>query len=115
MYKQRLWRICAAFNGLMAVAMGAVSAHIITDSYAVTLAERASLYQLVHAVLLLWLAEKPGRAMAAARWLVLAGFIMFCGALYLKALAIFPAATAVAPLGGSAFMLGWIFIMFGRI
>jgi uncharacterized membrane protein YgdD (TMEM256/DUF423 family) len=36
----------------------------------------------------------------------LAGIILFCGTLYLKALAILPVATKLAPLGGISFMVG---------
>lgn len=102
------WRIAGGLNGLLAVVMGAVSAHALADPAATAWVERASLYQMLHALLLLWLSGQMGRYAKAARWLVLAGIVLFCGGLYAKALLGVPAATA--PFGGLCLMAGWLMV-----
>ena len=105
------WQILAGFNGFMAIAMGAIGAHAVPDPVLASLVEKASSYQLLHAVLLLWLSERDPRCIRIARWLIALGTLLFCGTLYLKGLGILPAATALAPLGGSSFMAAWLLIM----
>jgi uncharacterized membrane protein YgdD (TMEM256/DUF423 family) len=78
-----------------------------------TLVETASLYELIHAAVLLWLCDAPGRYARAARWLFLIGTLLFCGTLYLKALMGWEAVVRLAPIGGVSFMLGWLLIALG--
>ena len=108
----KTWRIIAGLSGFIAVVMGAVGAHAIADAHLSALAEKASLYQLLHSLLLLWLLDQP--ELRLARWLVLAGLILFCGSLYLKALTGWPNASYFAPMGGMSFMGAWLFIAFRR-
>ncbi len=98
-----LWIVLAALLGLSAVALGAIAAHALNDP-------RASLYQLIHAVVLLYAANLPGKLAAAARILLLIGILGFCGAIELKYLFSLPALGAVAPAGGITLMLGWLML-----
>jgi uncharacterized membrane protein YgdD (TMEM256/DUF423 family) len=90
--------------------MGAVAAHAIADAHLAAIAEKASLYQLIHSVVLLWLAGRQGKGFALTRWAFLVGMFLFCGSLYLKALTGWSYATTLAPLGGINFMVGWLMI-----
>jgi len=81
---------------------------VVPDTALAKLVETASTYQLIHAAVLLWLAASPRRALAWARWLFLIGTLLFCGTLYLKAFAVWPGAVALAPWGGTSFILGWL-------
>ena len=92
----------------MSIVMGAVGAHAAADPYVASLIDKASHYQLVHALLLLYLSPQQGVTLHAARWLALAGTVFFCGSLYLKALQWLPEAGRLAPMGGTAFMLAWL-------
>lgn len=105
--EKRFWFAIGGVNGLVAVIMGAVAAHFIADAHAAELADKASLYQLIHAVALTAIADRAGKCFAAARWLFLAGILFFCGALYFKALACLPVA-GLAPIGGIALMAAWV-------
>jgi uncharacterized membrane protein YgdD (TMEM256/DUF423 family) len=107
----RSWQAIAAFSGFMAIAMGAVGAHATSSPHFASLVEKASFYQLLHALLLLWLCEREGIWLRATRWFVVMGTLLFCGSLYLKGLELLPSATALAPLGGSSFMASWICIL----
>jgi len=107
------WRAVAGINGFIALAMGAVGSHVIQNAPGVSLAEKASLYELIHAVALLALASITGRFMKGARWLFLLGMVLFCFPLYVKALTGWDAIVLVAPLGGIGFMIGWLFVAIG--
>lgn len=104
------WGITAALLGLTAIALGAFAAHAVTEVQAAQALERASLYQLIHALVLLYATGLPGKAALLARSLLLAGIVLFCGSIELKYLFSMPQATAVAPTGGVALMLGWLML-----
>ena len=111
----RAWRVVASLLGLSAVALGAIAAHALADPAASAAVERASTYQLIHAVVL-WLATLcTGWAARAARWALLAGMLLFCGAIYAKYLLGFSQAVAIAPTGGTALMLGWLLLALARL
>ncbi|HEX9463594.1 MAG TPA: DUF423 domain-containing protein [Alphaproteobacteria bacterium] len=106
----RVWQAAAGLSGCVAVIAGAVAAHAVADDRLAKLAETASYYQLIHAAVLLWLAAGQGVWLRGARWLFVAGTLLFCGTLYLKAFGLSEAATALAPTGGTSFILGWLLI-----
>jgi uncharacterized membrane protein YgdD (TMEM256/DUF423 family) len=124
----RLLTFFAAICGLILTAMGAIGAHLIVPSGAgaadplgAELALRswnsAILFGFVHTLAALIAARtpRPGAANAAAGWLFLAGVALFSFSLILKAVLLaqspagdFGGVTMLAPVGGIAFMLGWI-------
>ena len=104
------WSVIAALLGLTGVALGAVAAHVVADPQAAQALERASLYQLIHALVLLYAAGLPGKAALLARLLLLTGIVLFCGSIELKYLFAVTQATAIAPTGGVALMLGWLML-----
>lgn len=50
----------------------------------------------------------PGPAVTAAGWLFIAGTLLFSGSLYLLAVTGVRALGAITPIGGFAFILGWL-------
>jgi uncharacterized membrane protein YgdD (TMEM256/DUF423 family) len=107
---QRIWGAVAGCSGFTAIVMGAVGAHAVADAHTAALVETASLYELIHAAVILWLGGTSGKYMALARWLFLIGTVLFCGTLYLKAMTGWDAVVRLAPFGGVSFMLGWLVI-----
>ncbi|MFA7430666.1 MAG: DUF423 domain-containing protein [Rhodospirillaceae bacterium] len=115
----RIWLILAGVNGAMAVAGGAYAAHGLTSAgaQAVRWMELASTYQLVHAVALAVIAvlitvlrdrsRFAGWLAALSGGLMMAGIVLFCGALYGLALDAWRFA-GMAPVGGFAFVTGWL-------
>ena len=103
----RFWRLVAAALGLTAVALAAAAAHAIADPKAALSVERAAIMQLIHAVLLVYLASLPGSWIRLARWATLLGLVLFCGGIYTKYFAEIVSAGALAPTGGVMLMLGW--------
>ncbi|HLO76194.1 MAG TPA: DUF423 domain-containing protein [Magnetospirillum sp.] len=111
----RPWVLLAGVNGLLAVGFGAYAAHgLAGDPHLQALADRASQYQLVHAVALLAadrLAADGRRLAHGAAALFVAGMVLFSGSLYLRALTGAPLPVPmVTPAGGMAFMGGWLML-----
>jgi len=48
------------------------------------------------------------RAVVAAGWLFVAGIVLFSGSLYLLAVTGVTALGAITPIGGVAFLAGWV-------
>lgn len=116
-YGQRMTRnrhlaVFAAFNGAMAVAVGAFAAHGAGPQIKTLLTTGAS-YQLAHALLALICAVAPiGRLATLAGWLAAVGGLIFCLALAFLALLSVPAFGAVAPVGGLLMIAGWLTLAF---
>ncbi|HEX9282471.1 MAG TPA: DUF423 domain-containing protein [Gemmatimonadales bacterium] len=116
----RLFAGLGAASAFLAVAAGAFAAHALRarmtpDLLAVF--ETAARYQMYHAVALLavaWAVTRwPVPAVRAAGWLFVAGTVIFSGSLYLLALTGVRAFGAVTPLGGLAFLAGWLALAVG--
>jgi uncharacterized membrane protein YgdD (TMEM256/DUF423 family) len=113
------WLIAAAVNGFIGVAMGAFAAHGLPAAAASQLpgwVETGARYEMWHALALLAIAllVRVDGAGAGRRWLDLAGWafligmILFSGSLYLMALTRLPFFALITPLGGIAFLVGWV-------
>jgi uncharacterized membrane protein YgdD (TMEM256/DUF423 family) len=109
-----IFALGASFAAL-AVAAGAFGAHALKSRLAPDLLavfETGVRYQLVHALGLIataWAGDRwPGRWTTAAAWLFTAGIALFSGSLYALALTGVRAWGAVTPLGGLAFIAGWV-------
>ena len=102
----------AAFNGAMAVAVGAFASHGAGPQIKTLLTTGAS-YQLAHALLALICAIAPiGRLAVIAGWLGSVGGLIFCLALAFLGLLSLPALGAVAPIGGVLMIAGWVVLAF---
>jgi len=111
------FRRAAALFGFLGVALGAFGAHGLHDLLAknerLATWETAVLYHLVHAVVLLALSQSE-KASRAAGWSFIAGIIIFSGSLYILALTNIRWLGAITPLGGLAFLAGWILVAFPK-
>jgi uncharacterized membrane protein YgdD (TMEM256/DUF423 family) len=109
----RFWLVAGAVLAALGVAAGAFGAHALRarlgPSDLVTF-ETAVRYQMYHALALLLtgLLADRGVAVAASGWLFLTGIVLFSGSLYLLTLGGLRWMGAVTPLGGVAFILGWL-------
>ncbi len=116
----RAFGMLGAASALVAVAAGAFGAHALRTRLAPDLAsvfETAVRYQMYHALALLftaWAATRwPLAPVRAAGWLFVAGTVVFSGSLYLLALTGVRGFGAVTPLGGLAFLAGWLSLAVG--
>jgi len=114
----RMSVILAGLNGAIAVGLGAFAAHAMAGSdmdYARGLVEKGAHYQLIHAVALVSIAavvrQVPDeKLLRAAAYAMLVGIVFFCGALYVIAFTGLSVFGAVAPIGGIAFIVGWLLL-----
>lgn len=107
-----------ALSGFLGVAAGAFGAHALRDRVAPDLLlvyETGVRYQLVHALVLLFVglaaARWPSGGWAAAAWLFAAGTVLFSGSLYALALSGIRALGAVTPVGGLCLLAGWVAVL----
>lgn len=103
-----------ALNGALAVALGAFAAHGlegVLPAERLGWIETGARYEMAHALALLavaWIVERRPHPLArVAGWAFAAGTLLFCGGLYVVALADWRFVMPVVPVGGTAFILGW--------
>lgn len=111
----RLFFSLGAASAFVAVAAGAFGAHALRarlDAGALAVFETGARYQMYHALGLLavgWAAARwPGPWATRAGWLFVLGTVLFSGSLYGLALSGVRWLGAITPLGGVAFLGGWI-------
>jgi uncharacterized membrane protein YgdD (TMEM256/DUF423 family) len=112
---ERLWFGLGAVSALLAVALGAFGAHALRarlspDNLAVF--QTGVQYQMFHGLALLAVAYAAGRwGGALPLWagiLFLAGTVLFSGSLYLLTLTGARVLGPLTPVGGLAFLAGWV-------
>lgn len=111
----RLFFSLGASSAFVAVAAGAFGAHALRarlDAAALAVFETGARYQMYHALGLLaaaWAVVRwPGPWAVRAGWLFAMGTLLFSGSLYALALGGIRWMGAVTPLGGVAFLAGWL-------
>lgn len=112
---RRRWIILGALSAAIAVLTGAFAAHGLRgrlDASSLAIWETASRYQMFHALALVavgmashWL---RGRVLNAAGVCFVLGSLLFCGSLYALVLTGVRGLGAITPLGGVAFIAGWL-------
>lgn len=113
----KLFFIIGSILAGLAVATGAFGAHglqnLVTPERLETW-DKAVRYQIYHALALLLLAwaithwPEQAKLLSAGGWLFLAGVVLFSGSLYLLVLSEVTILGAITPLGGVAFVAGWL-------
>lgn len=116
--EQRFFRL-GALSAFIAVAAGAFGAHALRvrlQPAMLLVFETGARYQMYHALALMavaWAATRwPGKLISAAGWLFVVGTVFFSGSLYAMALTGARALGAITPLGGLAFLAGWLCLAF---
>lgn len=111
----KLFAVLGAIFAGLAVAAGAFGAHALEarlDERMLQIWETAARYQMYHGLGLLavaWLAgQTQHTAATVAGWAFVAGIALFSGSLYVLALSGIKWLGAITPLGGLAFLAGWI-------
>ncbi|HEY7096653.1 MAG TPA: DUF423 domain-containing protein [Terriglobales bacterium] len=108
----------------LAVTFGAFGAHVLKnrlDAYSMNVYEKAVFYHFVHAlgILLVALLARTSAISVAAQvrvgWLLLIGIVLFSGSLYALAISGFRILGAITPIGGIAFIAGWLFLVYDAL
>ncbi len=116
---QRFLALGSILAGL-GVAAGAFGAHAlkeILDPPMLQVFETATRYVLYHAFglcIVSWAIDRyPEQRLEKSGWLFLVGILLFSGSLYMVSLADIRWMGAVTPIGGLAFMTGWLLLAWG--
>jgi uncharacterized membrane protein YgdD (TMEM256/DUF423 family) len=111
----RLFFAIGAASAFVGVAAGAFGAHALKsrlDPEMLTIFEVGVRYQMYHAFGLLaaaWAFTRwPSAALTAGGWLFAAGTVIFSGSLYLLSFTGLRWLGAITPIGGVAFLAGWL-------
>jgi uncharacterized membrane protein YgdD (TMEM256/DUF423 family) len=115
------WTAVAAALMALAVGLGAFGAHGLKnrlDAYSMSVYERAVFYHFIHAlgILLVALLARTNFISPAGEqrvaWLLLIGIVVFSGSLYALAISGIRVLGAITPVGGLAFILGWLVLVY---
>jgi uncharacterized membrane protein YgdD (TMEM256/DUF423 family) len=119
----RAFIVIGALSGCLAVAAGAFGAHALRARLApemLDVFQTGVTYEMYHAlalvgvgILLARFSTEGSTWLSAAGWLFIVGSILFSGSLYLLALSGTLWAGAITPIGGVAFLLGWLALAIG--
>ncbi|MDZ7361858.1 MAG: DUF423 domain-containing protein [candidate division KSB1 bacterium] len=112
---EKLFFIIGSLSAFLAVAAGAFGAHGLKARLSADMLntfEIAVRYHFYHALALFvvaWACTRwPSSMTTAAGWLFVSGILIFSGSLYTLALTGLRWLGAITPLGGLAFLAGWI-------
>jgi uncharacterized membrane protein YgdD (TMEM256/DUF423 family) len=115
------WTVAGSVLMALAVGLGAFGAHGLRsrlDAYSLSVYEKAVFYHFVHALGILCIAvlartgaiTMPGANRAAG--LLLLGIIVFSGSLYALSVTGIRILGAITPIGGLAFIAGWLLLAY---
>lgn len=111
----RSFLLLAAFFGFTGVALGAFAAHGLKARLSaeyLAIFQTGVTYQLIHALALFGVAilsvHLPGRLVTWAGSLFILGILLFSGSLYILTLSGLGKLGMITPLGGAAFLAGWL-------
>ena len=113
------WSMTAAILLALAVILGAFGAHGLRgrlDEYSMSVYEKAVFYHFIHALGILVVALLPRTGTFAESTagttcaILLVGIVIFSGSLYLLAVTGNRMLGAITPIGGVAFIVGWLYL-----
>lgn len=114
--------LVAGISGFLAVFFGAFGSHVLKAMLGekpFSVFQTANQYHFWHTLALLAVAllriARPQKFFTVSASAFVAGLLLFSGSLYLYALYQEPVFARLAPLGGTAYMLGWLFLTLGSI
>ncbi len=114
-----LFLFLGGINAFLAVALGAFGAHALKSKLSEKMLnafETGVHYHLIHAIALIVIAILIKSTSASSTlpiwsgWLILSGIVLFSGSLYALSLSGITKLGIITPLGGIAFLAGWLII-----
>ncbi|MCY0875767.1 MAG: DUF423 domain-containing protein [Firmicutes bacterium] len=117
-----MFLVIGAVMAFLAVLLGAFGAHALRGK--VTAERLASYqtgvqYQMFHGLALLviglWTSISPSHQLIIGAWCLVVGIVLFSGSLYLLTVTGVRRFGAITPLGGVAFLGGWVFVFLAAL
>ncbi len=116
----RVFFTCGALSAGFAVAAGAFGSHALKTRLSpemLTVFEVGVRYQMYHAFALMataWAISRSGNALLTiSGWLFISGTLLFSGSLYALSTSGIKTLGMITPLGGVAFLAGWLTLAIG--
>jgi len=114
---ERFFFVAGAISAFVTVALGAFAAHALRSRLTpdmLNVFEVGVRYQMYHSLALLavaWAATRwPESSAHVAGWFFLCGIVIFSGSLYVLSITGVRWLGAIAPIGGVAFLIGWLLL-----
>lgn len=107
-----------ALNAAIAIAAGAFGAHALRarlEPRALEVFETGARYHMYHALALVLCGVIATRGATTAGWILQAGIVVFSGSLYALALTGVKGLGAITPIGGLAFLVGWLWLAWSAL
>lgn len=104
-----------------AIGLAALAAHWLNARVTAALLASFNIgveYQLIHAIGLIVLGDlrhPTNRVLKLGAGSLCLGIVLFCGSLYIKAIAGYAPAGKLAPIGGLALITGWVLVAIGML
>lgn len=112
---EKTFFLAGTLSALLAVSLGAFGAHFLKSRLSAQMLDIFEVgvrYQMYHALALLavaWACSRwPGGLTNASGWLFLSGTVIFSGSLYILSVSGISWLGAITPIGGVAFLAGWL-------
>ncbi|HAY35243.1 MAG TPA: DUF423 domain-containing protein [Ignavibacteria bacterium] len=115
MCRQKFWIITGGVFGFTGVVFGAFGAHALKNILAPEMLEifkTGVFYQMIHAAVILTIGLTGINKFFRAAFFLSIGIILFSFSLYLYALTSVKFLSMITPLGGVAFLTGWLLLIF---
>ncbi|TCW37799.1 uncharacterized membrane protein YgdD (TMEM256/DUF423 family) [Laceyella sacchari] len=115
----KLFIMLGSINMALAVAIGAFGAHGLAGKVTEKMLQNwntGAHYHIIHALVLLVIGllmskiNEPSSLLNIGGWLIVAGILFFSGSLYAMVLTGVKTWGAITPIGGVAFIAGWILV-----
>ena len=116
----KIFVVLGSINAFLAVGLGAFGAHGLKSRVSpelLTVWQTGVQYHIFHALGLILVGIlvhllPQANGVRTAGWLLLAGTLLFSGSLYVLVLSGVRALGAITPIGGVAFLVGWVVLAF---
>jgi len=114
----------AGLFGFSAVLLSAIGTHYFQGTMSIDNFQAFSIateFEMIHGIVLMliglfgFVTKKPFYLLTIAGYLFVIGVIFFCGDIYLKTVFDLHELVVLAPVGGIAFLLGWLFVFIAGI
>ncbi|TFB18931.1 DUF423 domain-containing protein [Filobacillus milosensis] len=112
--------LIGVINGFLAVALGAFGAHGLESKLSEKMLatwEKAVQYQMFHTTAIfitgILMLRFDSSMLTSAGWTFLVGIILFSGSLYIYSVTSIKTFAMITPIGGLAFLIGWVLLGIG--
>lgn len=112
------WILIGGIFGFLGVALGAFGAHGLEEIISPKMLESfrtGVLYQLIHTIAILAIGISGVKKLFLAAMFFSIGIVLFSFSLYVYSISGITSIAIITPLGGTSFLIGWVFVIISGI